>query len=278
MPVQVKDLKNCFLVAFKVSVHGGISYSHSKEKLEVIGRREESSWQTDKILNDREEYNKAQSLRGIIKRSLARLGRDGDLGAIVPVENEKDLDALIEENRQKIRQFNEEARFSTMRFTALKFYIQGENEAALEDMLRDLRDLLDELKASVEGADYKGIRDVVTRLKGFEAVLPENAADYLQRAVADARKQANTARKALEDAGQQLQDVQRKMSTSTVDFARFAVMEPGDEIDTDNPLVQKLVEAQAGMRGAGIVLDMSAPVPQEGGGASAPGRFREVML
>lgn len=254
MPVQVKDLKNCFLVAFKVSVHGGISYKHSNEDIRLVQKREESEWLTNKVVNDKEEYNDAQSLRGIIKRSLDRLGRTGELGTIVPVESEEELDKLIAQNRERVQEFNAKAGFSNMRFSALKFHISGENEVALTDMLEDLRDTLEELRTVVQKADYTGIRGVVAKLQGFDAVLPPTAADYLQRAVADARVQAREAKKLLERRGEDLGDVQAKMSTSTVDFARFAVMDPQDRLEVDNELVQKMMAAQAATRTAGLEL------------------------
>lgn len=255
MPTKVKDLKNCFLVAFKVSVHGGIRYAHSDSKTEVKERREESEWRTHKVLNDRDEYKKAQNMRNNIKRSVHRLGRANELGTIVPVENEDKLEELIAKNREMVREFNATAGYSNIQFTALKFYISGENEAALEDMLSELRDTLGDLKRAVAAADFKSIRAVVDKLKGYDMVLPETAADYLQRAIADARKQAAEARKSLEERGAELSEVQQTMETSTVDFARFAVMEPGDKLnDVDNELLKKMMEAQAESRFAGVVL------------------------
>jgi len=281
MPTKVKDLKNCYLAAFKVSVHGGIRYSHSDSKTEVQERREESEWRTHKVLNDRDEYKKAQNLRNNIKRSVHRLGKANELGTIVPVENEEKLEELIAKNRAKVKEFNETARFSNIQFTALKFYISGENEAALEDMLSELRGTLIDLKRAVASADFKSIRSVVDKLKGYDMVLPETAADYLQRAIADARKQATEARKSLEERGAELADVQKTMETSTVDFARFAVMEPGDKLDdVDNELVQKMVEAQAENRFANVVLmdeDDEEDAPVENPFAESDGGFRVLL-
>jgi hypothetical protein len=255
MPTKVKDLKNCYLAAFRVSVHGGIRYSHSEEQRKIEERREESQWKTHKVLDDRDEYKRAQNMRNNMKRSVHRLGKANELGTIVPQENEGQLDDLIQKNKDMVRAFNETARHSNIQFTALKFYISGENEVALEDMLNELRMTLGDLKRAVESADFKSIRSVVEKLKGYDMVLPDTAADYLQRAIADARKQAVQARKALEDRGQELADVQQTMETATVDFARFAVMEPGTELrDVDNELVQKMIEAQAESRFANVVL------------------------
>jgi hypothetical protein len=277
MPTRTEDLKNCFLVAFKASVHGGLSYKHSDSKVETDGRREDSEWKTNKTIDDKEERNNSVALAGRIKRAVDRLGRPNELGTIVPAENEGKLDEVIEKCREDVRAFNAVSAFTNLRFTALKFYISGENEAALDDMLQDLRDTLGDLKDAIKSADFKNIRAVVAKLKGFDAVLPESAADYLQRAMADARKQATVARKALEERGKDLEEVQREMDSSTVDFARFAVMEPGDELrDVSNPLVQKLMEAQSEQRGANIMLgsedgdDGVFPFPE--------GNFRQVQM
>jgi len=262
MPTKIEDLKNCFLVVFKCGVHGGLSYRHSDGKTERQGKREDSEWKTQKTVNDKEERNKGVSLAGRVKRAVERLGRANELGTIVPVDREAELEEMIEKCKRDVREFNATSTYTNLRFRALKFAISGENEVALGDMLSELRELLDALRDAVKAADVKGIRDVAKQLKGFDAVLPEDAADYLQRAVADAKKQAGLARKSLEERGMQLEDVQREMNASTVDFARFAVMQPGEELeDVESPLVQKLMEAQSEERAAGII-----PFPMKGNG------------
>jgi len=275
MPTKREDLKNCFLVAFKAGVHGGLSYRHSDGKVFVKGSAEESSWKTDKLINDKDERNKAVCMASQIKRSVNKLGRENELGTIVPVENEEALDDLIEKCKQDVADFNATGVYTHLRFTALKFFISGENEVALEDMLGDLRETLDELRSAVKSADFQSIRSVVTKLKGFDMVLPKSAAEHLQRAIADARKQATDVRKSLEERGKDLEDVQREMNTTCVDFARFAVMDPSEALesdDFDNPLIKQMAEAHSESRGAGVMLggggggmdeDLSAPFTGE---------------
>jgi len=265
MPLETKDLKACYLIGYKVSVHGGIHYEHSGEEKSTNGTAEFASWQTDKEVNDAAEYKRAQALRNKAKRYLNKLGVSNELGVVVPVENLQQIKDTYRSLSVEVDRFNVEAIFSSIRFRVLRFKIEGENEVALQDMLADMRSNLVDLKAAVKKADVKGIRDVIQRMKGMEMVLPDSAADFVQRAVDDARAQATEMRKALEERKEDLEVVQRRISTSSVDFARFALMEPGsDLLDVDTELVQRMVERDALNRGAGVLLaeEDEAPQPQ----------------
>jgi len=280
MPLTTQDLKACFLVGYKVSVHGGIHYSHRDEEKWEEGSAEHARWQTEKEIKDADEYKKAQALRNKAKRYLRKLGVPSELGVMVPVEDEDEITKVYRKLQVEVDKFNINAQHSEIRFRVLKFKIEGENELVLQDMLQDMRRNLVDLKRVVKKADVKGIRDVVARMKGMEMVLPDSAAEYVERAVADARAQAIEMRKALEERNEDLADVQRRISTDSVDFARFALMEPGsDLVDVDNEFVQGMVERDAMQRGAGILLgDEDDDAPQEAPQALQANGGGEPML
>jgi len=270
MPLNFKDLKACWLVWYPTSVHGGCSYKREDLNTELSDKREESTWTTEKVIDDVEEYRKANNLRGKIKRHLRKLGAPVVPGTImtVPFDREKELEDKKSDLRREVDAFNAESTYSTVRFQCHKHRLGGEGEDILKDMLRDLRETLGELKAAEQAADFKGITQVVQRLAGFDAVLPPSAADYLQRAIADARAQAKSIKASLEEKKEDLGAVQKRISTSAVDFARFAVMEPGSVLpDVDNDLVQRMMEAQSEERMAGVLFDED---DGNGGDGNAP--------
>jgi len=260
MPTTYKKMKPCYLLNVRCSVHGGLTYRRSDEDVVTEDEREEATWTTDRVIQNRAEYNKAQALRNRIKRAIANLGVPGDLGIFCTRDSRREIDKAVRKWTVKIDKFNQEAQHSVIRFRVARWKVEGENEEVLQDMLVDLRGLVDELKVAVKNADYKSIRSVVTRLRGYDMVLPEDAADFLQRAVANAKAQAIDVRKSLEKHGEDLKQVQDRMNTSSIDFARFALMEPGSQLDdVDNELLQRrLMEAHAEERGAGILLEDAA--------------------
>lgn len=264
MPLTTNELKACFLVGYKVSVHGGIHYNHHDEERWEEGSAEMATWLTEKEIKDASEYKRAQALRNKAKRYLRKLGVPSELGVMVPVEDEDEINKVYRQLQVEVDLFNIEAQHSEIRFRVLKFKIEGENELALQDMLQDMRRNLVDLKQAVKRADVKNIREVIQRMKGMEMVLPESAADYVQRAVADAKAQAIEMRKALEERNEDLADVQKRISTDSVDFARFALMEPGsDLLDVDNEFLQGMVERDALKRGAGVILGGEDEDPAE---------------
>ncbi len=255
MPLTTNELKACFLVGYKVSVHGGIHYSHRDEQRWEDGSSELAKWQTEKEIKDAAEYKRAQALRNKAKRYMRKLGVPSELGVMVPVEDAADIERVYLQLQVEVDRFNAEAQYSEIHFRVLKFKIEGENELALQDMLQDMRRNLVELKQAVKKANVKGIRDVIWRMKGMEMVLPESAADYVERAVADAKAQAIEMRKALEERNEDLDAVQKRTSTDSLDYARFAPLEPGsDLLDVDNEFLQGMVERDALKRGAGVPL------------------------
>jgi len=246
--ITVRDLKPCFLVAARCSVHGGINYQHDKEQLiEAVGQGEKATWETIRTIEDKVEYVEARGTRSRFLRELTALGVGSVLGVLVPTDKEKELRELSTEWRAKINEFNSKSVYSKLLVSIMVFKIQGENEEALDSMLYDLKDTMEELKAAIKLADYKGIREVVQRLRGFSTVLPDSAAEKLVNAVQDARAQANMIRKALEKQGEKLEVIQKQISTSTVDLAAFAIFgeETASTAQTTSGLVVDNILQQA---------------------------------
>jgi hypothetical protein len=258
MPTQAKDLKPCDFVWCRISVNGGCRYRRDNPDIETEDKREVARWGTEREIDDTDEHAAAQALRNRIKRAMFNLGaKAGGSLLIIGVDNRE----LFTRTERKLRaevevdQFNAQSRYTKVTMNVSRWRIRGENEDVLKDLLSGLRGTLDDLKRALKAADYKDIRKVVLRLKGYDMVLPEEANDFLERAIADARAQATAIRKEVEKRGREAEELQDEISTSSVDYARFALMEPGTELDdVDNPLVSDMVEAQAGERAAGLLL------------------------
>jgi len=258
MGITAKDIKPCYLVNYRCSVHGGIKYKRGKEDVEREGQAETATWETVRYMDDKEEYKAATSIRAKCKREIENLGVPSVLGVILEKERLDDLESLVADWQDQVDTFNAGSQFSNLRFVVVRFEVTGENEVALESMLSDMRDTLDELRSAVESADYKGIREVVQRMKGYVSVLPDNAAASVAKAIEDARVQARQIRRALVKKGEQLEEVQTQVNTYTIDMARFALLDtesPESDDDAGAEDGDDIAAAMAGVRAAAVFMD-----------------------
>lgn len=278
MSIKSSEMRECFLVAAKISVRGGIKYSHANEQTETEGSKETAKWETTRRLDDKAEYAKAQSIRNRFNRAVRGLGVDSPIGIIVPMDRDDLIQDMDQEWSALVSDFNLGSRFSTIRMDLEKFEIKGENMRAMENVLGSMRETLSDLRDALEAADYDEVRDVVKRMRGYISVLPDQEAATMQLAIDDARTQAREIRKALVRKGEQIEDVKRTISVATVDLARFALLdEEGDEPLEDAPTASDVLAAAAGVQAVaayGTVSEDNQGDPQdEEGDEPAPAPY-----
>lgn len=248
MPIKSSELRECYLVAARISVRGGIKYSHANEQTETEGSKEIAQWETTRRVDDKEEYSRAQSIRNRYNRAVRGLGVESPIGIIVPMDREDLIEDLDRQWSETVDEFNRAARYSTIRMDLEKFEIKGENMRAMENMLGSMRETLGDLKDAINSADYEEIRDVVKRMRGWVSVLPDEQASSVQKAIDDARTQAREIRKALVKKGEQIEEVKRTVSVASVDLARFALLDDAPDVDPDAPTAADVQAAAAGLR------------------------------
>ncbi len=134
-----------------------------------------------------------------------------------------------EEITKEIEEFNSYSEYVEMRLRMPIFHFTGDNEAAISVVLDDLNETLGIMKEAVETADFKGIKRAVKRLKNFDSVLPEDAAQKVVEAVASAKIQAKELKRRLVKEGETLEKVQADIDTSPIDIARLMLLDD----DTD---------------------------------------------
>jgi|GEM_PF-4293008 len=261
--LSAKNIKPCFFIIPKCSVHGGMKYERSPEEVEQVEGEEHATWETKRVINNKDEYRNAQNLRGRFLREANSLGVSDDVGVIVEMEREDDIADLHAEWKQTFTEFNSGAKHSKIRFRISKFRITSDNEQILQDMLLDMRETMDELREMIVAADYKGIRQVVSRMKGWVTVLPDQVAAGVQATIEDARKQANEIRRALKKRGEALEDVQEEVSTATVDLTRFAMMGDSDESEDTGPDSAEVFAAAAGAQAAAAFFGSESSEDEE---------------
>lgn len=244
-----RKFKPCKLVMFYAHGHRTNDYRITDREAEVHpDGTEVSRWRTTKTIPDPENAKKAASLRAKFIKEVCDLGVQYGQEKLVFVDFEKadDLDDLKRRWKEVNETFNRESPIVKINFGTLPpLDLTGSNEYLLGNLLDEMKGTMAQMKQALEQADYKGIREVVGRLKGFVTLVPDQQANLIVDAIADARKQARSMRAMLEKKGKTLQEVQEMISTSTVDIAVAACL--GDETlpTTDGPTANDLMEAQA---------------------------------
>jgi hypothetical protein len=263
--MRLSELKECYLVAAKNSVRGGIRYTHANERTETEGSKETAQWETTRRLDDKAEYAKAQSIRNRYNRAVRGLGVDSPIGIIVPMDREDLIEDFDRQWSETVADFNATARFSQVSMDLEKFEIKGENMRAMENMVNSMQNTLGDLRAALESADYDEIREVVKRMRGYISVLPDNQAASIQTAIDDARVQAREIRKALVRKGEEIEDVKRTVSVATVDLARFALLgeENSDDAPQDAPTASDVMAAAAGVQAVAAYGAVDSDGPQD---------------
>ena len=247
-----KRFKPCMLVMFAAHTHRAHDYKVGEREASVLeDGTEVSSWRTTKIVQDPENTKKAAALRATFINRVCGLGAQYGSEKLVFVDFERrdDLEMLQAEWKDKVKEFNAQSPIVKVDFFCLPpLDLTGSNEYMLGKLLDEMRDTMLEMKEALQAADYKKVRNVVVKLKGFTSLVPDEACAAITDAIADARKQAKMMKRELEKRGTAIEEVQAMINTSTVDLAAAVTLlddEPEIETEGAEVLMGALAEQQA---------------------------------
>ena len=244
-----RRFKPCKLVMFYAHGHRTNDYQITDREAEVHeDGTEVSRWRTTKTILDPENSKKAATLRARFIKEVCALGVQYGQEKLVFVDFEKsdDLDLLKARWKTQVAEFNAQSQIVKINFGTLPpLDLTGSNEYLLGNLLDEMKDIMGQMKAALESADYKSVREVVSRLRGFVTLVPDREANLIADAIADARKQARMMSSMLEKKGKAIEEVQKMISTSTVDLAFAAYLVDDAPPTTGGPTVNDLMEAQA---------------------------------
>lgn len=253
-PQQAKRLdfaarfKPCKLVMFYAHGHNINDYKVTDREFEKRDNGSElSRWKTEKVVEDPANATKAATLRAKFLRDICKLGAQYGKEKLVFInfEREDDLDAFKVEWRKIVQEFNAQSPVVKVDLGVLPpLDLTGSNEYLLGNLLDEMKDTMGQMKAALEAADYTSVSNVVKRLKGFVALVPDKQATAIVAAIADAKKQARSMKAKLEKKGEEIAKVQEMVNTSTVDLAVAACFFD-DAVEIEGPSANEMMEAQA---------------------------------
>lgn len=231
-----------FLVSLKTQVEGGVKYQRTALNEETLeSGAEVSEWNTEKTVEDPEEFDRATEARLKVRSLVSSLCIDTPFGLVCPKENVPALDAAFEEADALLQEFNEGATFCRVRYSTMRGEIAENAAEAVKAVTEEVATLLADMKGALSTGNVRSIRDLASRASTVGKLLEQDSAgkDTLSRAVAAARKIASTIVKKVEKEGENLADILAAANIEPVSVARLSFVEH-DEGEEDEDVMPSI--------------------------------------
>jgi len=259
MSIPVSTLKPGLLVHIATSVKGNVSYDKSEEKLISNEGAEVTEWTTERTIKDAAEQKAATEVRSKARNLVLAVCVATEHGLLCPTDKRAELDAAFDEARALVREFNATASVTSLKFNALAGYIAPDDLTAVRAINGEVRDLISEMQAGIDGLDVERVRDAAARAKKIGNML----APEMQARIDDAVKAVRGMAKKMTEAGEQAATAVDAVVLNTLSAARTAFL----DLDDAAPLGDAADTA-------GRALDL-APCETE---APAPAKVPELEL
>lgn len=193
MPITVKELRDCTIVNYKISRHGGQKYERENEETTVdpLTGEEIKTWDTKKATKNPKEFKKAGSIQTKAKYAFSNLGAHSPMGVIVRRDKREEAERLADKWEKEISEFNATADYTDIDCWITIFDLEGRNVVQLEKVLDRMFTILGDLQSALESYDPDNIRNVLQKMSGYAEILPDAAADAFNLAIKTARQKAN---------------------------------------------------------------------------------------
>jgi hypothetical protein len=268
---RVSTIKPGYLISLSVSVRGGVAYSRVDlaTEIEAGEERKVERWETTKVVQDPEEYERARKVQStcgsIIRRVCIPFGRGGAM--ICPLANEAQLDEAVKRARTLAAEFKATSSgVTSVDVYLLKGKIASTDEEAARAIGEEVKSLIDAMSDGIDAMDPKAIRDAADRARKLGTVLDATQEIAVSEAIKQARKAARTivsrVEKKAEDSALVLKDIQR----GSIEKARLAFL----DLDPVQAVSTEALPAVDVSRFAELDLDShDAEAPEESAPESA---------
>jgi len=226
----MRQLKPSFIIVGDVAVRGGVQYTVNNPDEWEEGSEHHKRWETHRTIFDPEEYNSGRATKARLQRQLNEVCTRSAIGLICPYEFEDRYREIVESIKSEIKDWNDIAKTCKLSFYPVEFEIEGANQKVAEALMRQLIELMEDLREALNKGDFKEVRNLLRNKKGFSEILPDDLGQDLREALESAREQAKELAKQARENADQFELVQRAVDTSKVSLARLAFVEYADEV------------------------------------------------
>ena len=185
----VSTLRPGLLVSLKTSIRGNVTYDKTDLEPEHIVASGEavSRWETKREVADPAEYEEAKKARSKCRTVITRVCAASAFGLLCPQANAGTLDAAIAEAREIADDFNRGAKVSQLAVYVITGRIAPDDAEAVRAINSEISDLLETMRAGIQGLDVEAVRDAASRAKDVGAMLSTDAQSKIKTAIDAAR-------------------------------------------------------------------------------------------
>lgn len=186
----ILSIEDCYLVALRCRLTGGITYSRRDISAEAIGAGEERRWETIRTVADRRELMAAQALRASIRRRIARVGTSTAYGLVVPASRARELADVIAAVRREVDAHNGAVQHARLEADALVARVSASDPHARQAITRDMAGYVESLIAAAEAGHREAIRTAASAIRRYIALFSATAQAEISALVTTARREA----------------------------------------------------------------------------------------
>lgn len=241
--MQSKLIKPSYLVSLKTSVSGGISYQRiDLERGADEGGVETSKWETTRVIEDKDEYERATKARNKATGLIRKECHWTSFGLICPLSASEEFDEAVREAKLVADEFNREAKYTRINVFVLKGEIASSDEEAVRALSSEVMSLVSEMQDGIDKLSVKEIRTTANKARKLAATLGDEQSKILSDAVVEARAAATTILKRVKVDGESAEAVMVDIKRNDLVKARAAFLDYSEGIENGEAL--STVQAQ----------------------------------
>lgn len=226
---RIVALRRGVLVSLRTAVSGGIVYDrrdlNTPDIDGEVSIRKIEKWETTKITEDPQEFEKATATRNAASAMIRRHCLDTAFGLLCPMDDLEKLNAAIDEAKALVKTFNLASKRSQVNVWVMVGLIMDSDERALRAIASEVRNLVGTMRDGVSNADVERIREAAKEAKRLQTMLTGDVADKASAAIQSALKAARTLTKRVVKEGEKLSEVIQEIDLKALDEAQFAFLE-----------------------------------------------------
>jgi hypothetical protein len=195
-------LKPGLLVSVRTRHQGGVKNDRvdlTADASVVSDKAEVSRWETTKIVDDVEEFDRASKVAGKCGSLIRAICAYSEFGYLCRADREAELDEAIADARRRAEEFNASAKTTRVSVFALKGRIAESDAEAAKAVSADLLALIEGMQTGVQTMNVKDIREAAAKAKKLVTMVDEATAKLVKDAVDEARDIATELRKKLDN-------------------------------------------------------------------------------
>lgn len=198
-------------------------------KVSSAAGREVTRWETKRVVEDKEEHERATKVRSGARSLIAKCCSATSFGLLCPADQEGALDAAVAQARRMVDEFNESAAHTRISIYALKGRVASDDAEAARAITSEIADLVRRMDAGVKEFDPKKIREAADRARELSNMLDDAKKSKIDAAVAQARAAARTIVKRIEKEGEDRNTVLLDIARGQIESARIAFLDLSDD-------------------------------------------------